>query len=91
MRIGRPVWFEAKGSIRIGQVIGICSGEKTVGEVQESDTGDGLTVKVNTAGDTFWVKRGDAHRVHGRLEQSTAQLLGVPLGMNAQGEMLQEP
>ena len=96
MRIGRVVWFEAKGSVHIGQVVGIRSGEKTVGDVPEEGTEDGLNVKISTAGDTFWVARGQAHRVSecSRIGSSTVELLQVPLGVNVDGESLggtQEP
>ena len=53
MRLGRTVWFEAKGSVHIGQAVGIRSSGKTVGDVPEEGTEDGLTVKVSTTGDTF--------------------------------------
>ena len=88
MRLGRAVWFEAKGSIHIGQVIGIRGQGKMVGDVPEEGTDDGLNVKISTAGDTFWVPRGQAHRVSesSRIGSVTVKLLEVPLGINAEGE-----
>ena len=88
MRLGRVAWFEAKGSIHIGQVVGIRGKGKTVGDVPEEGTDDGLNVKVSTAGDTFWVPRGQAHRVSecSRIASATLELLQVPLGVN--GELL---
>ena len=90
MRLGRTVWFEAKGSLHIGQAVGIRSNGKTVGDVPEEGTGDGLNVQVSTAGDTFWVARGQAHRVSecSRIGSATVELLQVPLGVNVDGEPL---
>ena len=90
MRIGRVVLFEAKGSVHIGQVVGIRSGEKTVGDVPEEDTEDGLNVQVSTAGETFWVARGQAHRVSecSRIGSATVNLLQVPVGVNVDSEPL---
>ena len=90
MRLGRTVWFEAKGSLHIGQVVGIRSNSKTVGDVPEEGTGDGLNVQVSTDGDTFWVARGQAHRVSefSRIGSATVNLLQVPVGVNVDSELL---
>ena len=90
MRIGRVVWFEEKGSIRIGQVVGVRSDGNSVGDVPKEGTEDGLTVRVSAAGDTFWVGRGKVHRVseRSRIDFATVELLGVPLGVNVDGEPL---
>jgi hypothetical protein len=90
MRLGRTVWFEAKGSIHIGRVVGIRSGEKTVGDLPEAATEDGLNVQVSTAGEIFWVTRGQAHRVRecSQIGAATVEVLQVPRRVNVDGEPL---
>ena len=90
MRIGRVVWFEAKGWIGIGQVVGIRSNSKTVGDAPNEGTVDGVNVKITTAGDTFWVPRGQAHRLseYSRIGSATVNLLQVPVGVNVDSEPL---
>jgi hypothetical protein len=41
-------------SATFGQLVGIRSGEKTPGNVEEENTEDSLNVKVSTAEDIFW-------------------------------------
>lgn len=87
MRLGRTVWFEAEGSIRIGQVVGIRGGGKAVGNVLDG-TEDGLNVQINTVGETLSAARAQVHRLSeaSRIGSATAELLQVPLGVNVDGE-----